>query len=91
MPTIEITDEQFSEIKEKIKGIEVKEINHYEDLIGEKLLSSSQSHEELVFTNPSADVPPCKINAVLNEICASGLNSPSFHTCAAMIFFPAFK
>jgi hypothetical protein len=36
MPTIEITDEQLAEIKEKITGIDAKEINHYEDLIGGK-------------------------------------------------------
>lgn len=37
MPTIDITEEQLAEIKEKILGMEeVKEINHYEDLIGEK-------------------------------------------------------
>jgi len=36
MRTIEVTDEQLAEIKEKIPSIEGKEINHYEDLIGGK-------------------------------------------------------
>ena len=36
MPTIEITDEQLAEIKEKILGFDGKEINHYEDMIGGK-------------------------------------------------------
>ena len=36
MITIEVTDEQLEEIKEKIPSIVGKEINHYEDLIGGK-------------------------------------------------------
>jgi hypothetical protein len=36
MPTIEVSDECLTKIKEQIGGFELKEISNYEDLVGSK-------------------------------------------------------
>ena len=47
MPTIELTDEQLEAVKENLGVDSFKEINNYEDLVGEKMFFRTVTYHAL--------------------------------------------